>query len=275
MEHLIAEPPAILKLAGHPVRWNLLKNLALSDERVQDLVALLQLPQNLISYHLRLLREGRLVTERRSGADERAVYYSLDIEQLQRYFLDAGESLHPAIIESVHSTSPEHTPAPHPEHPAPPLRVLFLCTENSARSQMAEALLRHLSRGTIEAYSAGSFPAGQIHPLASRYIEQVGIDMSQQYPKHFKTFIGQHFDAIVTVCDRMRESCPTFPDDPLRIHWSFPDPASLTGPEEEQYHTFEQIGLQLTNRIRLLITLLERERRQKQKEREIYEKGYM
>ena len=90
-------------------------------------------------------------------------------------------------------------------------------------------------------------------------MEHQGLDMSQARPKHFDAFRGQHFDAIVTVCDRVREVCPVFPDDPERIHWSFPDPALEIGSEETRYHVIEQTSLQLTARIRLLIILLEKE----------------
>src|SRR5215472_4884841 len=95
----LPHPPEVFKLAGHPVRWNLLTRLARSDERVQDLVEQLKLPQNLVSYHLRQLRDGHLVRERRSSADERMVYYSLDFEKFQTQFLSAGKTLHPAMID--------------------------------------------------------------------------------------------------------------------------------------------------------------------------------
>jgi len=230
-----------------------LMRLARSDYRVQELVAFLQLPQNLLSYHLRQLRTGNLVTERKSNADERSVYYSLDLEQFRALYLQAGEQIHPALAGTLVPLEAEYT------RPQTPLHVLFLCTENSARSQMAEALLRHLSHGTIEAFSAGSYPAKQVHPLAMQAMENIGLDMSRAHPKHFDQFQGQHFAAIVTVCDRVREVCPVFPDDPERIHWSFPDPALVEGSEETRFHAFEQTALQLTTRIRLLITLLERE----------------
>ncbi|HET8843114.1 MAG TPA: arsenate reductase ArsC, partial [Ktedonobacteraceae bacterium] len=180
----------------------------------------------------------------------------LDLEKFRALYLQAASQLHPALteysIETAHQSGDIN---------APPLRVLFLCTENSARSQMAEALLRHVSHGTIEAYSAGDAPVAQVHPLAVQVMEHLGLDMSQARPKHFNAFQGMHFDAIVTVCDRVREVCPVFPDDPERIHWSFPDPTLVNGPEEARYHAFEQTSLQLTTRIRLLITLLEREHR--------------
>jgi protein-tyrosine-phosphatase len=253
MEHKLVEPPQVLKLAGHAVRWNVLTSLARSDYRVQDLVEQLALPQNLVSYHLRQLREGQLVTERRSAADERAVFYHLDVERFQVLYLAAGETLHPAVTADV--TAPL---AQDLRSNQTPLRVLFLCTENSARSQMAEALLRHLSYGTVEAFSAGSQPSAELHPLARRCMERLGIDMSRAVPKHFEVFRGQRFDAIITVCDRVLETCPTFPDDPERIHWSFLDPATVQGSEAEQLHAFEQVSLQLTTRIRFLLILLER-----------------
>jgi ArsR family transcriptional regulator, arsenate/arsenite/antimonite-responsive transcriptional repressor / arsenate reductase (thioredoxin) len=92
-------------------------------------------------------------------------------------------------------------------------------------------------------------------------MEALGIDMSHAVPKHFEIFLGQRLDLIVTVCDRVLETCPMFPDDPERIHWSFLDPATVQGPEAEQLRVFEQMSLQLTTRIRLLLTLLERKRR--------------
>ncbi|GAC1364738.1 MAG: ArsR family transcriptional regulator [Ktedonobacteraceae bacterium] len=247
--------PSILKLIAHDIRWAMVQDLAHSDYRVQELVERLQLPQNLVSYHLRKLREGRLVAERRSSADEREVYYRLEVEQFQERYLAAGSLIHPAVTAVLESSSSQELLPSQPW-----ARVLFLCTENSARSQMAEALLRHMSEATVEAYSAGSQAAEQIHPLARRVMEQRGIDMSQAVPRHFRMFEGQHFDAIVTVCDRVVESCPTFPDDPEQVHWSFLDPASVQGTEAEQLHAFEQTAQQLTTRIRFLLPLLAQKR---------------
>jgi protein-tyrosine-phosphatase/DNA-binding transcriptional ArsR family regulator len=254
MEGVLVQPPGVLKLIAHEVRWNLVQHLAHSDYRVQDLVEKLKLPQNLVSYHLKQLRLGLLVTERRSSADERSIFYSLDMEHLQEFYLSAGEMLHPAVTAALVTAGQDEMQA------HVPLRVLFLCTENSARSQMAEALLRRLSHGSVEVESAGSKPALHIHPLARRTLEERGIDMSHAFPKHFEMFLSQQFDAIVTVCDRVRESCPTFPGDPERVHWSFPDPAIVQGTEVEQLHAFEQTALQLTTRLRLLLTLLARKK---------------
>jgi protein-tyrosine-phosphatase/DNA-binding transcriptional ArsR family regulator len=260
MDGQLTAPPEILKLAAHPIRWSVLTRLARSDYRVQELGTFLHLPQNLISYHLRLLRAGNLVTERKSSADERSVYYSLNLEQFRTLYREAASHLHPALTVTEVRTQPANE-EPQGASPRPSLRVLFLCTENSARSQMAEALLRFLSHGKIDAYSAGSEPATQVHPLAQRIMERLGIDIRQARPKHLDEFRHQHFDAIVTVCDRVREVCPVFPDDPEHIHWSFPDPAQVEGSEEVRMYAFEQTALQLTTRLRFLITLLEREHR--------------
>lgn len=251
--------PSILKLIAHDVRWNLLQMLSHSDYRVQDLVGRLGLPQNLVSYHLKQLRQGQLVTERRGITDERYVFYSLNLEHLQAFYTNAGQSLHPALVQEI-----EDAASPGIAYRSTPARVLFLCTENSARSQIAEALLRHLGHGTVEAFSAGSHITSEIHPLALYVMQSAGINMSLQHPKHFEVFQGQHFDAIVTVCDRILETCPTFPDDPERIHWSFPDPALVQGTEQERIHAFEQTSLQLTTRIRFLLIRLERERRNRE-----------
>ena len=248
----IIQPLGLLKLLAHDIRWRILVLLARSDYCVQDITRLVAEPQNLVSYHLRRLRGQGIVNERRSTADSRDIYYSLDLGALQTLYFATAEALHPALNVSE-VTYPREIPADKR------VRVLFLCTENSARSQMAEALLRHLSKGTVEAYSAGSHPS-TVHPDAVRAMAAIGIDISQQSAKHFDEFRGQIFDRVVTVCDRVLEVCPTFPGDPERIHWSFADPARVEGLGEERYRAFEQTALQLTSRIRFLLTLIEREK---------------
>ncbi len=255
IELSVTQPPSILKLLAHEIRWKLLALLARSDYCVQELVAFLHQPQNLISYHLRQLRDEHVVTERRSSADARDIYYSLDFASLRTLYFATGQALHPALGE-VELHSGERTTSVHQK----PLRVLFLCTENSARSQMAEALLRHLSGGSVEAYSAGSHPT-RLHPQAKQVLEEQGITTHELRAKSLGEFLGQDFDCIVTVCDRVRESCPTFPGDPECIHWSFADPAQVEGTAEEHLRAFEQISLQLTTRLRFLLTLFQREYR--------------
>jgi protein-tyrosine-phosphatase len=248
------QSPAFLKLLAHDLRWELLTFLARSDHHVQELVHLTGEQQNLVSYHLRRLRESNVLNERRSSADRRDVYYSLDLESFQSRYQAAAQLLHPAL-----SNVPETQAIEAPAQGEKPRRVLFLCTHNSARSQMAEALTRHLSHGQVEAFSAGSHPT-EVHPFAVQVMASIGIDIRHQRSKHFDEFAGQKFDRVITVCDRVRESCPTFPGDPERIHWSIPDPVEVVGSEQERFRAFEQASLQLTNRIRFLLILLEREK---------------
>jgi ArsR family transcriptional regulator, arsenate/arsenite/antimonite-responsive transcriptional repressor / arsenate reductase (thioredoxin) len=142
-----------------------------------------------------------------------------------------------------------------------PRRVLFLCTSNSARSQMAEALTRHLSQGQIEVFSAGSLPAEHIHPEATRAIARLGADMRKYVPKSAELFQGQSFDRVVILCDQEHETCPTFSGSAKVITWNMPDPVKAEGTEAEQSRAFQHLAMELNTRIRLLLTLLERETR--------------
>ena len=247
-----ATAPDFLKLLANDLRWRILTLLARSDYNGQEFMRLLGQPQNLVSYHLRKLHEQHLVTEHRSTADERSIYYSLDLETVRSLYRRAGVALHPALGLS------EELPSPATVQPGQtPQRVLFLCTENSARSQMAEALLRHLSGGQIAAFSAGSQPTS-VHPLARQVLEARGIGTEDLRAKSFDEFAGQTFDAIVTVCDRVRESCPSFPGDPESIHWSLADPVKVQGPLEERRLRFERTASQITTRVRFLLVELAR-----------------
>lgn len=246
-------PTGFLHVLAHDLRWQLLTALGRSDRQVQELVTLVGQPQNLVSYHLRRLRTSQLVTERRSSADARDVYYSLDLGKLQAMYSEAGTAIHPALSLAA-DTEPRATSSA----TGPPVRVLFLCTENSARSQMAEALLRSMGGEGLEVASAGSQPSA-VHPDAIRCMAEMGLDISQARPKHLDEYRHQRFDYVITVCDRVREVCPVFPDDPERIHWSFPDPCLAAG-DEDRRRMFHQTAHQLITRLRFLLTLIERER---------------
>jgi protein-tyrosine-phosphatase len=138
-----------------------------------------------------------------------------------------------------------------------PLRVLFLCTGNAARSQMAEALLRHLSHGRAEVASAGSSPEPSIHPLARQTLEdKYGINTAMLRPKPMNQLAGDRFDFVITVCDKVAESCPVFPGDPERIHWSFEDPTTVVDPERRR-RAFENVANGLAARLRLWMSLPE------------------
>ena len=130
-------------------------------------------------------------------------------------------------------------------------RVLFLCTHNSARSQMAEGLLRHDGRGRFEVESAGT-EATRVHPLAIRAMAELGIDISRQTSKTLESFLEEPFDVVVTVCDRANESCPVFRGAKSRLHWSFEDPSAAVGDEERRLAVFRRVRDQIRARIREL-----------------------
>lgn len=251
---LASDPPNFLKLLAHDLRWRLLEALARSDHRVQELVELSGRSQNLVSYHLRRLREARLVCERRSSHDARDVYYSLDLAHLQRLYASAGESLHPAL-DGRQSATHTGTIA---RSIAQQVRVIFLCTHNSARSQMAEGILRARGGDLVEVTSAGSEPR-KVHTLAVRALAEIGIDISAQQSRHMEQFVCQHFDYIITVCDRVRETCPVFPDDPECIHWSFEDPAAVEGPQATRYRAFQKTAAELSTRVNYLLLMIKRD----------------
>ncbi|MDQ2715491.1 MAG: arsenate reductase ArsC [Chloroflexota bacterium] len=128
-------------------------------------------------------------------------------------------------------------------------RVLILCTGNSARSQMAEGLLRSLAAGRIEVFSAGTAPSS-VNPLAIQVMRERDIDISHQRSKHLREFQSQPFDVVITVCDQAAEQCPIFSGRAERIHWSFPDPAAVHGPEEERLVAFRAVREALEERLR-------------------------
>jgi protein-tyrosine-phosphatase len=135
-------------------------------------------------------------------------------------------------------------------------RVLFLCTGNSARSQIAEALAEQLSNGAVSAASAGSHPK-PIHPNAVRVMRAHGIELAGWRSKHLSEFATQHFDYVISLCDRVREVCPEFPGVPELIHWSIPDPAREPGDDEQTLPAFERTANELCTRIGFLIEAIE------------------
>jgi arsenate reductase (thioredoxin) len=139
-----------------------------------------------------------------------------------------------------------------------PIQVLFLCTGNSARSQIAEHILNHLGGGRFSAVSAGTEPRS-VHPATIRILAEIGIDASSAESKNLDVFAGQHFDYVITVCDRARDRCPTFPGDTRRIHWSFDDPAAADGDEAEQMKVFRRIRNEITTRIRTWIAAIDKQ----------------
>lgn len=245
-----AIPPSFLRLAGHPVRWRLLSELSYSDRRVGELHARLELPQNLVSYHLGRLRAERVVSRRRSAADGRDCYYVLELDRCGELLAGAGSALHPGL--RLGPMPPDRQDATNRRRPT---RVLFLCTGNSARSQIAEALIECLGGGVVEACSAGSHPK-PLHPNAVRALRARGIDISGRRSKPLEEFARRRFDYVVSLCDRVREVCPEFPGRPDLIHWSIPDPAREGGSDQQSYPAFERTAAELARRVAFLLELI-------------------
>ncbi|MCP2244197.1 arsenate reductase/protein-tyrosine-phosphatase family protein [Lentzea aerocolonigenes] len=223
--------PEFVRMAAHPLRWQLLTELAGSDYRVRELTERVREPQNLVSYHLRLLRDGGLVTSRRSSFDGRDTYYHLDLDRCGTSLTGAGTALHPAL---------RFEPSPVPASLGG-VSVLFACTGNSSRSPIAEALLR---RHGVEVTSGGSHPKPEIHPDAVRVLrEEFRIDITGQRPRELSR---AGYDFVITLCDRVREVCPEF-DCPV-IHWSIPEPVT--------YPEFRSTVHEIDTRVRHLLPVL-------------------
>ena len=241
--------PLVVRLLADPVRWRLLQELARGDLRVRELVAAAGQSQNLVSYHLRQLRDAGLVTARRSSLDARDTYYSLDLAVCSRALESAASALHPAL----------------PARPGPGAadgrlaagrRVLFVCTGNSVRSPMAEALLRHRAGARVQAASAGIRPK-PVHPAAVAVMrDRFGIDISGHQPAHVEAVAGRRFDYVISLCDKAREALPDFSGHPARVHWSLPDPAAGDG--EPGHAGFERVAAEIDTRLRFLLPVLGR-----------------
>jgi ArsR family transcriptional regulator, arsenate/arsenite/antimonite-responsive transcriptional repressor / arsenate reductase (thioredoxin) len=244
----VLAPPAFLQLVGHPLRWQLLGELARTDLMVHELTGRVGQPQNLVSYHLGKLRDAGLVSVRRSSADGRDAYYTVDMVRVGDLLTATGAALHPGL--RLVPPPPETYPARESK-----ARVLFLCTGNSARSQMAEALIEQFSGGAVAAASAGSDPK-PLHPNAVRVMRKRGIDISGNRTKHLDEFRSDRFDRVITLCDRVREVCPEFPHHPERMHWSLPDPSRVGTTNRASYPAFERTAAELETRIGFLLVQL-------------------
>ena len=244
-EAAVLEPPLILGLLSDPIRWHLIVELGRSDRRVGELVQLVGKPQNLVSYHLGELRRAGLVSGRRSSADGRDVYYRADLVRCRDLLGAVGSSLHPGLglapAPADHGVARQRARA----------RLLFLCTGNSARSQMAEAFVEQRSAGAIVARSAGSHPK-PLHPNAVRVMAERGVDIAGRSSKSLSRFARHRFDRVITLCDKVREVCPEFPGAPVTAHWSVADPAA-GGDSEATYAAFEQVADDIEKRVSLLL----------------------
>ena len=228
--------PEFVQLVGHPLRWQLVSALARSDLRVRELVVLAGEPQNLVSYHLRLLRDGGLVTSRRSSFDGRDSYYHLDLDRCAAALVDVGVALHPAL---------RMAPVPSLKRRRGQPSVLFVCSGNSARSPIAEALLRRHAGDQVRVRSAGTVPKDRIHPHAVRVLrEHYDIDIAGQAPRSVDSTVH---DRVITLCDKAREvlSAP--------VHWSIPDPVAVGN---GRYAAFVEAAADIDTRVRHLAPTL-------------------
>jgi protein-tyrosine-phosphatase len=192
-----SEMPTFVGLAGHPLRWRILTVLARSDRRVRELTELTGEPQSLVSYHLGRLWAGDVVGVRRSSADGRDSYSSVDLAHCGDLVVESGAALHPGLQLAPVDDRKEVTRCASRRVP----QVLFLCTGNSARSQMAEALLVERARFPVRAFSAGSRPK-PLHPNAVRVMRARGIDISGCRSKHLDEFKRHRFDHVVISAGR-------------------------------------------------------------------------
>ncbi|MGH3960664.1 ArsR family transcriptional regulator [Mycobacterium sp.] len=238
--------PLLMRIAAHPLRWALLTTLAAGDRRVRELVAVVDQPQNLVSYHLRLLRSAHLVDTRRSSFDGRDSYYHLNLAQCATAFGAAASALHPALAPDAAGSRAR----------AAGRSVLFLCTGNSARSPMAEALLRQRTHGRVRVASAGSHPKPRLHPNAVQIMrEQYGIDLGRRQPKPLAAVAQRRFDYAITLCDKVREY-PRDHGSAVAMHWSLPDPAADAGTDRANHAAFRSVASELNTRIEFLLPML-------------------
>ena len=239
---------AFLQLVGDPLRWSLLEHLRASDRRVGDLVELTGRPQNVVSYHLGELRSAGLVSGRRSSADGRDTYYRVHLDRFGTLLGEAASALDPHL--RLTSAEPGRVTAR--RRP----RVLFLCTGNSARSQIAEALTTHRSEGTVDARSAGSHPK-PLHPNAVRVLAERGIDIAGATSTHVDAVRRLRFDRVVTLCDKVKEVCPELPGAPRTGHWSIGDPATTAASDTGTYPAFVTTAADIDLRVGLLLAELQ------------------
>ena len=261
------------RVLGDPKRLLIFHTLMEGVQCNCELGETLDMAPNLVSHHLRLLREAGLIEAARDEFDARWIYYSVNPKVLESFsaafgivfaaarikprrascgpshgVFYAGESVDHAISESpTVSAAITHTG----NQPMPRTRVIFVCIHNSARSQMAEAWLNTLFGDEFVAESAGLEP-GVLNPLAVRVLQEEGIDISQKETRDvFDVYkAGRLFDYIVTVCDETAaERCPVFPGLAQRLHWSFTDPSSVQGTEEEKLAQVRVIRDQIRSQI--------------------------
>ena len=228
--------PPVLGLLAHDLRWTIVGLLADGDLRTGELVARTGQAPSLVSYHLGRLRDAGLVSARRSTADGRDSYHTLDLGALGQAVAAMTTQVHPGLLAGRPGRD---------DGPRDPAEVLFICSGNSARSPMAAGWLNHLGGGVVTARSAGISPA-PVHPLAVAAMAEHGVDISGHRPTHLSALAGHGFGRVITLCDRAREACSELP----ATHWSIPNPAQAHPPDID---AFLATARELRSRIRYLL----------------------
>jgi ArsR family transcriptional regulator, arsenate/arsenite/antimonite-responsive transcriptional repressor / arsenate reductase (thioredoxin) len=236
-----------LRNFSEPNRLAIISLLSTGPMLVGDICNASGLPLTLVSQHLRVLRESGMVRAERDGKDARAVWYSLNPQRIKE--IQKALSMVFDMTKIVDRRIPEAKQGLN--FKGEKFSVLFLCSGNSARSQMSEALLQHYGKGLIEGRSAGTHPR-KVHPLTVKVLEEIGLDTTGLKTKHYSVFSRESFRYVITVCDRANEECPDFKGDYQRIHWSIADPVK-DGNEDELVNVFKQTRQELAERIELFV----------------------
>src|SRR5580698_6423621 len=235
----VAPSPPVLGVLAHDLRWTIVSLLVAGDLRTGEIVTRTGQAPSLVSYHLARLREAGLVSVRRSTADGRDSYHTLDLDAIGGAVTGMANQIHPRLLAGERVAEPT----------GPPARILFICSGNSARSPMAEGWLNHFGGGRVTACSAGVSP-GSLHPLAVAAMAEQGVDISGHRPTHFSEFADDSFTRVITLCDRARENCGELPRKTATVHWSIPNPAQAHPPDLDAFRVTTR---ELRTRIRYLL----------------------
>jgi ArsR family transcriptional regulator, arsenate/arsenite/antimonite-responsive transcriptional repressor / arsenate reductase (thioredoxin) len=242
----VVPSPPVLSALAHDLRWAIVGLLVPGDLRTGEIVARTGQAPSLVSYHLARLRDAGLVSVRRSTADGRDSYHALDLDAIGRAVGDMAAQIHPLLLAGA-AVWPGPPPGFGPgAEPGQGVRVLFICSGNSARSPMAEGWLNQLGGG-VTARSAGVSP-GPLHPLAVAAMAEHGVDISGHRPTHLNDVADDRFTRVITLCDRARENCAELPGP--AVHWSIPNPAQAHPPDLD---AFRATARELQTRIRYLL----------------------
>jgi ArsR family transcriptional regulator, arsenate/arsenite/antimonite-responsive transcriptional repressor / arsenate reductase (thioredoxin) len=252
----VAPSPPVLSVLAHDLRWAIVGLLVPGDLRTGEIVARTGQAPSLVSYHLARLRDAGLVSVRRSTADGRDSYHALDLDAIGQAVGDMAAQIHPMLLAGAagwpgweSGLGPEPGPGLGPG-PGQPVRALFICSGNSARSPMAEGWLNHLGGGRVTAHSAGISP-GPLHPLAVAAMAEHGVDISGHRPARLSDVAEDRFTRVITLCDRARENCGELPAP--AVHWSIPNPAQA---HPADLDAFRATARELQTRIRYLLPAL-------------------